>query len=50
MSKVTIEEIGERLNSLDSIYYEELVGALKELKNLGTIWGKRSTKSINRFL
>ena len=35
MSKVTIEEIGERLNSLDSIYYEELVGALKELKNLG---------------
>lgn len=35
MSKVTIEEIGERLNSLDSIYYEELVGALKDLKNLG---------------
>ena len=34
MSKVTIEEIGERLNSLDSIYYEELVGALKDLKNL----------------
>ena len=35
MSKVTIEEIWERLNSLDSIYYEELVGALKDLKNLG---------------
>ena len=35
MSKVTIEEIGERLNSLYSIYYEELVGALKDLKNLG---------------
>ena len=35
MSKVTIEEIGERLNSLDSIYYEELVGAWKDLKNLG---------------
>lgn len=35
MSEVTIEEIGERLNSLDSIYYEELVGALKDLKNLG---------------
>jgi len=35
MSEVTIEEIGERLNSLDSIYYEELVVALKELKNLG---------------
>ncbi len=34
MSKVTIREIEESLYSLDSVYLDELAGALKELKYL----------------
>ena len=34
MSKATIKEIEERLYSLDSVYLNELQGALKELKYL----------------
>lgn len=34
MSKVTLEDIGERLNSLDGVYYEELAKGLKELRDL----------------
>lgn len=50
MSKVTIEEIGERLNSLDSIYYEELVEALKDLKNFGKNTLQYGTKDQRKEL
>lgn len=53
MSKVTIEEIGERLNSLDSVYFKELVSALQELKyssKSSTIRNRKTTKRRKRFL